>query len=324
MNGAHQAQCLAPGQHAVNFPAPRPGPVEEVPGGPALLDLACRVLEQIAIQGRPQPGAPSGLPAQPLRDAGACLVHPVAILAALETRSTSRATLPFAAAFAAALAYQLAAPHLPSLGDHDLNAFVSGAGGLAVSSLVVISALPLRDRPAAIFVGLVVGAGAATVLSAAGALEAASPFKAAFAAAAGYGLARFIFSPLIVYALAVGVAAGDAVSVSSGPTRYILDEQPRVVEFVALYLPEWGGPDGSWLGTSDLVFLALYLYCAWRFGLRRRVTAAALCASFIASLAIAVWSDVAVPALPLLSLALLVPNIDRVWTRLRSEFQGLD
>jgi len=193
-----------------------------------------------------------------------------------------------------------------------------------VSCLVVIAALPLRDRAAAIFVGLVVGGGAAIVLSAAGALEATAPFKAAFAAAAGYGLARFVFSPLIVYALAVGVAAGDAVSVSSGPTRYIIDEQPRVVEFVALYLPEWGGPDGSWLGTSDLVFLALYLYCVWRFGLRRRVTAVALCASFIASLAIAVWSDVAVPALPLLSLALLVPNIDRVWARLRSEFQWLD
>ena len=222
------------------------------------------------------------------------------------------------------LGYLIAASHLPALADHDLNAFVSGAAGLMAACLVVIAALPLRDRPAAIVVGLVVGGGAALVLSAAGALEAAAPFKAAFAAAVGYGLARFVFSPLIVYALAVGVAAGDAVSVSSGPTRYILDEQPRVVEFVALYLPEWGGPDGSWLGTSDLVFLALYLYCAWRFGLRRRVTAVALCASFIASLAIAVWSDVAVPALPLLSLALLVPNIDLVWARLRSEFQWLD
>jgi hypothetical protein len=216
----------------------------------------------------------------------------------------------FAAAFAIALAYLLAAPHLPAVSDPDLNAFVSGALGLLVCAGIVIAGLPLRDDPRAIVAGLVGGGAAAVALSAAGALEAASPFKAVFGGAAGYGLARFLFAPVIVYALAVGVAIGDAVSVSTGPTRYVLDEQPRLVEFVALYLPEWGGPDGSYLGTSDLLFLALYLYCAWRFGLRRRVTAVALAGSLVASLAIAVWTDVAVPALPLLSVALLAPNAD--------------
>lgn len=230
----------------------------------------------------------------------------------------------FAAAFTVALAYLLAAPHLPAVSDPDLNAFVSGSVGLLVCAGIVIAGLPLRDDLRAIGVGLFAGGAAAVALSAAGALEAASPFKAMFGAAAGYGLARFLFAPLIVYALAVGVAIGDAVSVSTGPTRYVLDEQPRLVEFVALYLPEWGGPDGSYLGTSDLLFLALYLYCAWRFGLRRRVTAVALAGSLVASLAIAVWTDVAVPALPLLSLALLAPNVDVVWTQLRSAFRGLD
>ena len=214
----------------------------------------------------------------------------------------------FCAAFAVALAYLLAAPHLPAVSDPDLNAFVSGSVGLLVCAGIVIAGLPLRDDLRAIGAGLLAGGAAAVALSAAGALEAASPFKAMFGAAAGYGLARFLFAPVIVYALAVGVAIGDAVSVSTGPTRYVLDEQPRLVEFVALYLPEWGGPDGSYLGTSDLLFLALYLYCAWRFGLRRRVTAVALAGSLVASLAIAVWTDVAVPALPLLSLALLAPN----------------
>jgi hypothetical protein len=188
----------------------------------------------------------------------------------------------------------------------------------------VIAGLPLRDDVRAIAAGLLAGGAAAVALSAAGALEAASPFKAMFGAAAGYGLARFLFTPLIVYALAVGVAIGDAVSVSTGPTRYVLDEQPRLVEFVALYLPEWGGPDGSYLGTSDLLFLALYLHCAWRFGLRRRATTVALAGSLVASLALAVWTDMAVPALPLLSLALLAPNADIAWTQLRSAFRGLD
>lgn len=230
----------------------------------------------------------------------------------------------FAAVFTMALAYLLAAPHLPALSGHDLNAFVSGAVGLLLCAGIVIAALPLRDDLRAIIAGLAVGGVAALALSAAGALEAASPFKAMFAAAAGYGLARVLFSPLLVYALAVGVAIGDAVSVSTGPTRYVLDEQPRLVEYVALYLPEWGGPDGSYLGTSDLLFLAIYLYCAWRFGLRRMPTLCALLASFVASLAIAVWTDVAVPALPLLSVALLAPNLDLVWGQLRSALRGLD
>jgi hypothetical protein len=228
----------------------------------------------------------------------------------------------FAAVFTAALAYLLAAPHLPALGDQDWNAFVSGAAGLLLCACIVAAALPLRDHLGAIAIGLAVGGGGGLLLSAIGALEAASPFKAAFGAAAGYGMARFLFSPLLVYGLAVGVAIGDAVSVSTGPTRYLLDEQPRAVEFVALYLPEWGGPEGSWLGTSDLVFLALYLYCGWRFGLRRRATALALCASLVVSLAIAVWSDLPVPALPLLSAALLLPNFDRAWAELRSAFRG--
>jgi hypothetical protein len=235
-----------------------------------------------------------------------------------------RAAARLGAVFAITLAYLIAAPHLPALGDHDLNAFVSGAIGLLLSAGIVVAALPLRDNMAAVAVGLIVGGAGAALLSAVGALEAASPFKALLGAAAGYGLARFIFSPLIVYGLAVGVAIGDSVSVSAGPTRYVLNEQPRVVEFVALYLPEWGGPDGSYLGISDLIFLAVYLYCAWRFGLRRRATAVALCLSFVASLAIAVWTDVAVPALPLLSVALLAPNIDRVRDALRSGIQRLD
>jgi hypothetical protein len=230
----------------------------------------------------------------------------------------------FAAVFAVALAYLLPAPHLPALGDLDWNAFVSGAVGLLLCAGIVAAALPLRDHLRAMAVGLGVGGAGALALSAIGALEAASPFKAAFAAAAGYGMARFLFSPLLVYGLAIGVAIGDAVSVSTGPTRYLLDEQPRAVEYVALYLPEWGGPEGSWLGTSDLVFLALYLYCVWRFGLRRRATAVALCTSLVVSLAIAVWSDLPVPALPLLSAALVLPNLDRAWAQLRSAWRPPD
>ena len=199
----------------------------------------------------------------------------------------------FAAAFTMALAYLLVAPHLPALSGHDLNAFVSGAVGLLLCAGIVIAALPLRDDLRAIIAGLAVGGVAALALSAAGALEAASPFKAMFAAAAGYGLARFLFSPLIVYALAVGVAVGDAVSVSTGPTRYVLDEQPRVVESWRSTCRSGAGPTGRTSARATCCSSPSTSTAPGASGCAGGATPAPA-RVLRGSLAIAVWTDVAV------------------------------
>jgi hypothetical protein len=209
------------------------------------------------------------------------------------------------------------APHLPAIGDRDANGFLSAAIALlAVAALIVMAVPPHRH------IGLLVAGGGgaaitAAILTAASAPEAASPFKALFAAAAGLALARFIFSPVIVYALAILAAGADVLSVSAGPTHYLINEQPRSVDYLTLFLPQWGDSGGSQLGISDLIFMAVFLETAWRFGLRRRLTAVALSTSLVASLAIAYWADVAVPALPLLSAGLLLPNADLVWSSFR-------
>jgi hypothetical protein len=223
---------------------------------------------------------------------------------------------------AAALAYFILARDLPPLNDPDASVFAAATVGLLLAVTLVALAVPLRRSGLALGVLLVTGAGAGALLTAASAVEAAAPFKALFAAAAGFGIASLIVSPVLVYVLAFGVAIVDIASVSAGPTRYLVDEQPPVVDYLTLFLPHWGESQGTQLGISDLLFTAVYLDATFRFGLRRRITVAALAMSLIASLAIAVWSDVAVPALPLLSLALVAPNADIVWSSFRAALRG--
>ena len=67
----------------------------------------------------------------------------------------------------------------------------------------------------------------------------------------------------------------------------------------------------SGLGTSDVLFFSLYLAAAIGYRLRVRLTLVAMVASFVATVAIALWSR-ALPALPLLSLAFLAVNADLI------------
>jgi hypothetical protein len=226
------------------------------------------------------------------------------------------------AVFVAVEAYFIAASQLPDLGAGNAAFFFTTAPALLALSGLVIAAVPLHERRS-LLVGLIVlGAGAGAALSA-GAPEAAAPFKALFAAGAGLVLARLIPLGSIVYLLAIVVAIADAISVSTGPTHYLVNEKPGVVDYLALTIPAWGGAITQ-LGVSDLIFFAVYLLTAWRFGLRRALTAVALSLSLVGSLVIAIWSDVVIPALPLLSLALLLPNADLIWRAVPEDLRKLE
>jgi hypothetical protein len=246
--------------------------------------------------------------------------------AAVVARSMSRPPSPqwlaLAGLAAGALAYFIVAGDLPSPRDPEAGAFAAAGVGLLLAAALVVLAVPLRGSGHGLALLLIAGAAGGALLTAASAPEAAAPFKALFAAGAGFALGRLFFSPVLVYVLALAVGLIDIASVSRGPTRHLIEEQPPAVDYLTLFLPHWGESDGTQLGISDLLFMAVYLDATWRFGLRRRVTAAALVASLIVSLAIAVWFDVAVPALPLLSLALIGPNVDIVWSSFRAALRG--
>jgi hypothetical protein len=73
------------------------------------------------------------------------------------------------------------------------------------------------------------------------------------------------------------------------------------------------------LGLPDLLFFALFLAAADRFGLRRGLTWLAMALSFGVTLAATYWLSVdGLPALPLLAFGFLIPNADLLWRALRT------
>jgi hypothetical protein len=78
-------------------------------------------------------------------------------------------------------------------------------------------------------------------------------------------------------------------------------------------MPAWGhlGSAGQ-LGVSDAVFLSMFAAWALHFGFRRTATIVGLVLGLIGSLVLSLVLDRAIPALPLIAVGYLVPNIDRV------------
>jgi hypothetical protein len=73
------------------------------------------------------------------------------------------------------------------------------------------------------------------------------------------------------------------------------------------------------LGLPDLLFFALFLAAADRFGLRRGLTWLAMAVSFGVTLAATYWFSVeGLPALPLLAFGFLIPNADLLWRAFRT------
>jgi hypothetical protein len=110
----------------------------------------------------------------------------------------------------------------------------------------------------------------------------------------------------------------DAYSVWRGPTKTIVTEHREVFTNFSVAFPIPGESHAANLGLPDLLFFALFLAASARFALRPGFTWLLMTLSFGATLAIAVWRDLAgLPALPLLALGFLLPNADLIWARLR-------
>ena len=112
----------------------------------------------------------------------------------------------------------------------------------------------------------------------------------------------------------------DAVSVWRGPTKHIVTHQRELFTTFSFAFPVPGEENTAQLGLPDLMFFALFLGAAARWGLRTKLTWVAMTLSFGATLALAVARDAGgLPALPLLALGFLMPNADLLWRRLRAE-----
>ena len=97
----------------------------------------------------------------------------------------------------------------------------------------------------------------------------------------------------------------DAISVWRGPTKHIVTHQRELFTTFSFAFPVPGQANTAQLGLPDLLFFALFLGAADRWGLRIRLTWAAMALSFGATLSLTValrHQRPARPAAPLLRL----------------------
>jgi len=115
----------------------------------------------------------------------------------------------------------------------------------------------------------------------------------------------------------------DAYSVWRGPTKHIVEHERGLFDNLSIAFPTMGQTTASHLGLPDVLFFALFLAAAVRFGLRVGWTWLGMALSFGVTVACAVWWNLdGLPALPALSFGFLVPNADLLWRALRSGSSG--
>lgn len=220
------------------------------------------------------------------------------------------------AAGAAAAVVQPAVAGLPHLPSPEVDAVVGFALCLLpVAWLVWVlcsRSVSTRRLLAVAVVDLIV----ALMIARRGWFAAAMPFQVVAAAGLGAVLAGQVAVAWWLAAFAGVAIVADAWSVFLGPTRQVVEHAPQVLDYVLVHFTPVGGPvAGLGLGMSDLVFLALFLAGSRRLGLSVRRGYAAMVASLVVTVMLAVWWRPAVPALPLLSLAFLAANLPR-WAAL--------
>jgi hypothetical protein len=218
-----------------------------------------------------------------------------------------------AAALLAGLAawYGLAGS-LPSLPDAWDVALVA-ALVLPATFLVVWLLLPLA-RARRLLLGVAAAGVLAVLLDLAG-------FEAAFNVTkiVAFALFGFFFLQLFealswVVLVAVVIPWVDIASVYRGPTRVVVEEEPGIFERIAIAFSVPGEDAAARLGPPDVVFFALFLATADRFGLRVFATWLGMTGAISATLVATYAFDLnGLPALPAVALGFLVPNADLLW-----------
>jgi hypothetical protein len=217
---------------------------------------------------------------------------------------------------AALAAYYARPDELPELSDWGDVAVLSFLLIPAVFALVYLM-LPLWHARAVLLMGLAL-VGLAVVLTREEFDVAANFVKAFGVTLLGFWFLRFFENLAWVVLVAALVPAIDALSVWRGPTRHIVEEEEDVFSALSIAFPLPGEEASANLGLPDVLFFALFLAAAVRFGLRPFWTALGMTLSFGATLALAVEFDVAgLPALPGLCIEFLAVNADLIWARLR-------
>lgn len=208
--------------------------------------------------------------------------------------------------------------YLPAL-PVKLDIMLSSAVVLALAGALVWGMLPLRTLGRRLPLVTAVALPLAVLCVWLHLVPLANVAKIVAAGALGIWIAEELEQLSWIVVVAAVSAVVDIVSVAVGPTKALLGKGPVVVGYFTVAVT-WLGYSYdevyTGLGVSDVIFFALYLGAAKRFGLRVGWSAVAMVGSFLATIAAAMfWT--ALPALPLLSVAFLAVNGDLIWRRVR-------
>ncbi len=221
----------------------------------------------------------------------------------------------FVAVGAAVGTWFVVAPHLARVPLWPAVAIVAAAV-MPATLLLVLVALPLRTWRFG-FAAAIVLALVALGCTAAGWGLAANFAKLWAAVLAGWAFLRLFEELSWVVVVAVVIPFVDAISVWRGPTHAITTHHFEVYTSVAIaFLVPGGG--AAYLGPPDVLFYALFLAAAARWGLRVGWTWLAMTTMYSLTVVTANAADVGgLPALPFLSVGFLAANADLLWRRLR-------
>jgi hypothetical protein len=227
----------------------------------------------------------------------------------------SPAVLRFGGVAAVVLGWFLAAPHLPELSLWPAVVLVSFVI-MPVTLLLVPLALPLRTKRW-LWVASAALALAAFAFSELG-WGLPNNFAKLFAAVfAGWAFLRLFEELSWVVLIAVVIPFVDAISVWRGPTHTITTHHFHVyLDFAIAFLVPGGS--AAYFGPPDILFYALFLGAAARWGLRVWWTWIGMTFMYAMTIVIATAADVGGwPALPFLSFGFVVANGDLLWKRFR-------
>lgn len=227
----------------------------------------------------------------------------------------SRRVAAFVVAAAVVVTWFVVAPHLARLDLWPAILLVSIVV-MPGTLLLALIALPLwRERwlfPAAVALGLIAFGCAQAGWGLAG--NFAKLWAAIFA---GWAFIRLFEELSWVVLIAVVIPLVDILSVYQGPTKAITEHHFHIYTAVAIAFLVPGGAAAS-LGPPDVLFYALFLAAAQRWGLRVGWTWVSMTSMYGLTVIIATAAHVGgLPALPFLSFGFLATNADLLWRRLR-------
>ncbi|HEU0248076.1 MAG TPA: hypothetical protein VFR38_13415 [Gaiellaceae bacterium] len=230
-----------------------------------------------------------------------------------------RRALSLAALAVGLVAYAAGAERLPGL-PSGLDVLFHSAVVFPVFASMIWIALPLANAGNKALLGIALVSGVtALTLTFLDVDSAANVAKLATYAIVGFWFLTLFEELWWIALVAVLVPWVDIWSVAAGPTEYVVEQQPGLFERISVEFPNPGETATVNIGPPDILFFALFLAAADRFGLRVAWTWIGM-TGFLAGTLVLVWSwdgIAGLPALPAVCLGFLLPNADLLWRNVR-------